>query len=488
MKLYELLENINVIKIFGDKDIEIEKLSFNSKDITKNSLFFCLNGTKTKGDLYVDEAIKNGAVAVVTEKLLDDVLTNFSNTIQIVVKNVRKAMSIITANFFGNPQKRLKIVGVTGTSGKSSTSFLIYQMLTISKKRAGLIGTSGVYFDNKKFDYNMTTPDSIDLFHIFAEMVKSNIEYCVMEVSAHAIFFDKIYGIDFAVKALTNVKSDHLDFFGTQKNYENTKKNFFDCGGCFVINTDDKIGKKIFAKNKKNSISYGKNADFCIKNSKFSLNSTNFLFIYNKKEYFVQTKLVGKFNVYNIVCALAVLNCLGLNFEVALKNFDRIKKIAGRCDCVYSKDIFVLIDFAHTTDSLKNLLSTITDVSKNKNIIVFGCPGERDTKKRFEMGMVAGRYCDFVVATTDNPASENPRRIAFEIEQGVLQTKAKYMFVEDRKKAIKRAISIAKKQKNCNVLIVGKGVEEYQIVGDRKIPYSDYMVVDEILNIDKNSD
>lgn len=499
MELKYILYNTLDYKIFGNIEKNIEKLCQNSKKCTKNCLFFCIDGTKTTGALYIKEAIINGAVAVVLEEKqsfdIENLIKKDDKTTFVFVKDLRKSMAIMCASFFDNPQKKLKIVGITGTNGKSSTAFICYNLLKIQSKKVGLIGTSGIFFDNKKIDLNMTTPDSIDLFEIFAKMVKAKIEYCIMEVSAHAIYFDKVYGIDFAIKALTNVKSDHLDFFKTKQNYKNTKKKFFENGEKLVINVSDRIGQEIVFDLKKDCIVYfynkiknekicknfSKNNVFYAKNTKFSLKNTSFDLIFRNRIYKINSNLIGKFNIENILCAVAILFCLGFEPESFIQNISQIRNVAGRFDCVFDKDIFVIIDYAHTTDSLKNFLKTVKSVSKNKNIIVFGCPGERDSYKRFEMGKLAGRFCEYVILTTDNPASENARRIMFEMLQGVKQTNAKCFCVEDRKSAIKKAIKIAKKEKDANVLIVGKGVEEYQIVGDKHVPYSDYAAVNKLL-------
>lgn len=493
MKLYELLSDVGEYQIFGQNNVNIENLSQNSKKAAKNMLFFCINGTKTNGNFYIDEAVKNGAIAVLSDKFIQpkEINTKLKNTendycgsiTQIIVPNVRKAMAKICANFYHNPQKKLKIVGVTGTSGKSSTSFLIYEMLRLENKKVGLIGTSGIYFENYQYDLNMTTPDSIDLFEIFSKMVKYSIEYCVMEVSAHAIFFDKIYGIDFAVKVLTNIKSDHLDFFKTRSNYEKVKLSFFNKECTAVINSDDKISKKI-SKNCPKSIKFGeKCANFLISNIKCELGETSFQLKFHDEIYTINSLLTGKFNVWNITCALAVLYALNLDFQNVIPMIKSIHKIDGRFDVVFKSNGFnVVIDYAHTYDSLENFLNSVNSVSQNINIIVFGAPGERDSTKRFPMGELAGELCDVVILTTDNPASENPRRIMFEMEQGVKETKAQCFLIENRKKAIKKAIKIAKKAKNCNILVVGKGAETYQIVGDKHVPYSDYIAVYDCLS------
>lgn len=488
MILSKLLKNIDNYNVFGKINKNIQNISQNSKKIAKNVLFFCINGTKTKGCIYINEAIKNGAVAIVTDKKINFdnekenllIKNKLKNITQIVVNNVRRAMAIMSANFYNNPQKKLKIVGITGTNGKTSCSYLICSILKFLGKKVGLIGTNGVFINDKKFDAHMTTPDSIELFKFFDKMVKAKVEFCVMEVSAHAIYFDKVYGINFAVKALTNVKTDHLDFFKTQQNYQSVKQSFFKKDDLCVLNKNDKIGQKISKKCKK-SLNFGKkNSNFLILSTKCQLGKTNFKVKFEDKIYNITSSLTGKFNIDNISLAICVVKCLGFKIEDIINKIVAIKNIDGRFDVVFeNKNINIIIDYAHTLDSLKNLLSTIKNVSKNKNIIVFGCPGERDTKKRFLMGKLAAQFCDCVIFTSDNPASENPRRIMFEMQEGLKSSKKNidYYLIEDRKKAIKKAITTAIKQKNVNVLIVGKGIENYQIVGEKFITYSDYDTV-----------
>ena len=509
MKLCKLLSGIN-FQCFGNKKTKVDYLTFNSKLCERKSLFFCLNGTKTNGFMYIDEAIKNGAVAIVLndENLkkylslkdknigrydrvkirnnykkikIDNSKQNINSNVSfIVVKNVRKEMSKISAKFYGNPQNKLKIIGITGTNGKTSCSYLIATLLKSFGKKVGVIGTNGVFIGNKKFDAHMTTPDSIELFKIFAKMVKAKVEYCIMEVSAHAIYLNKVYGINFAVKCLTNVKSDHLDFFKSQPNYENTKMNFFNIQDVAVVNYDDKTGKKLAKKYKNYSFFGKKSKNSQIINKNLGLGNTNFVLRIEGVNYFIKTGLTGEFNIYNITLSICVLLKLGFKLEEVFDKVKYINNVDGRFDVVYKSDDFnIVIDYAHTTDSLKNLLKTITAVSRSKNIIVFGCPGERDTTKRFLMGKLAGKFCEYIILTTDNPASENSKRIMFEIGEGVKRSNKqnRYFYIENRQKAIKKAIKIAKKVKKCNILIVGKGIENYQIIGDKFKKYSDYDIV-----------
>ena len=507
MYLSKLIANLKNQKIIGDVNINIKSLNMNSKIKKPHCIFFCIDGTKTNAIMYLDEAIKNGAVcAVVNKKYYDYCKEKFNkpmlnnkrvlkgnqkyiNKITFVfVSDVRKAMAVISANFFNNPQKQLKIVGITGTNGKTSCSYLIAGILKGFGKKVGIIGTSGVYIGQKKYDANMTTPDSIELFEIFSKMVKAKIEYCIMEVSAHAIFYNKIFGINFSVKALTNVKSDHLDFFKTERNYANVKQSFFNKNDLCILNNDDKIGEKL-SKKCKNLINFGKkHAIFKIFNIKLDIGKTQFKAKYKDNIYSIKTNLTGLFNVYNISLAICCALCLGFNIEKIIEIVKCLKSVDGRFDVVFkNENLNIIIDYAHTSDSLKNVLETAKKISPNKNIIVFGCPGERDTKKRFFMGKLATKFCDVVIFTSDNPASENPKRIMFEMEEGLKSAgkQTEYYKIEDRYKAIKKSISISKKIKQSNILIVGKGTENYQIVGNKKIQYCDYEAVKSILNDNK---
>ena len=503
MKLKDILSGVEIVSIVGKNDKNIKKITQNSKKTCKNSLFFCIDGTKTSGILYLEQAILNGATAVVLSakyvKQISDWLlkkeygannnnvANYKKVTFIFVEDVRKSMATISSNFYGNPDKKLKIIGITGTNGKTSTSYILSSMLKCFNEKVGVIGTNGIFIDNKKYEASLTTPDSIELFKIFAKMVNAKVEYCIMEVSAHAIYLNKIYGIKFFSKILTNIDSDHLDFFKTQKKYVSAKAKFFEDETFSIINIDDKFSKKI-AKNHKNCIKISKtdkkNADIYIFDIQCKLGKTMFKINYLNNIYSIKNCLSGEFNVSNLVLSIFVLHKIDYGFDDILKSITSIKSLAGRFDLVYdSEDFKIIIDYAHTLESFKQIVLNTKKLSKNKLIVIFGCPGERDSTKRFLMGKFAGENCDFIIVTTDNPASENPRRIMFEIEEGIKFSKSKniHYLIENRQKAIKKAIKIAKKQKNCNILVVGKGIENYQIVGDKKIKYCDYDAVKSVL-------
>ena len=486
MKLSKLFVNLKNYKVIGNKNINIQNLSNSSKQKAKNTAFFCIDGIKTNGIIYLNEAIKNGAICAILSLKYHNSLQINQNITYVFVDDVRKAMAVMSANFYNNPQNKLKVIGITGTNGKTSCSYIIANLLKGFGKKVGVIGTSGIFIDSQKFEANMTTPDSIELFEIFSKMVNAKCEYCVMEVSAHAIYYNKIHGINFCVKALTNVKSDHLDFFKTKQNYANVKQSFFKETDFCVLNIDDKIGEKI-AKNSKKMLNFGKkSAILNIFDINLSIGKTKFKAKFNNKIYKIESNLTGLFNVYNVSLSICTMIALKYDIDKIIKIVNRLNCIAGRFDVVYKTDnLNIIIDYAHTFDGLKNILLTSKKVSKNKNIIVFGCPGERDTKKRFLMGKLAAQFCDYVIFTSDNPATENPKRIMFEMEEGLkyANSKVPYLKIENRFSAIKKAITISKKIKNCNVLIVGKGTESYQIIGSKKVPYCDYDAVKNILKI-----
>lgn len=474
MKLVDIINGVEC-KIFGSVDIEISSLFFDSNQVVKNGLFFCLNGTKTDGTKYIEQAVKNGAVAVVCEKPLN------KNIIQIVTSSTRKAMALMSANFYNNPQDKLKIIGITGTNGKTSTSYIIAHMLKNAGKKVGVIGTNGIFYAGKNYSSKLTTPDSIELFEIFKNMASSGVEYVVMEVSAHAIFFDKVYGVDFLIKILTNMQSDHLDFFGTQQHYESIKFDFFSAGKYFLVCGDYKIGKMVRDLYSNKTLTFGlENTNICtINDIKYQNCKTNFRLNFPKTKFDISTNLIGKFNVLNISCAYACMQLLGIT-ENPNKLLQGLFELDGRMQNLnFGQDFGVIVDYAHTFDATKNAVLAIKEISEKKLIVVVGAPGERDSNKRFQIGEFLANEADFVVFTSDNPASENPKRIIWEMFQGAKNKKAKCYQIEHRKLAIKKALSLA--DKNSVVLVLGKGTEEYQIVGDRKIPYSDYQTIKSLL-------
>lgn len=481
MQLLKLIKEINIKKIIGNTDIEIESLVCESEAVTNGCLFFCINGTRIDGHEYAVQAEKNGAIAIVCQKEQN------VNITQIIVENVRDTMSVVAGNFYGRADKKLKIIGITGTNGKTTTTNLIYQMLNSLGYPTALIGTLGTFFNDRFIEPTLTTPDPIELHKQLNEMYVSKIQYVVMEVSAHALFFDKIKGIDFSIVVFTNFTHDHLDFFKSMDEYKKAKLKLFS-GYNFeyaVTNNDDAVGREISSQIE-NSISYGieNPADvFAIRIKEFS---NKIEYVVNLFDYVESVKipLIGRFNVYNSLCAQTVCSLLGVDAKTTINAINKVSAVCGRLEKVYNGEYSIFIDYAHTPDGLKKSIVALKKITKGKVICVFGCGGNRDKLKRYKMGKISGENADFTIITTDNPRYEEPMEIMIEIEKGVLSTTKKYLLIEDRKSAIEYAINFAKPQDI--ILIAGKGSENYQEVLGIKKPYNDKDTVNEILRSTKN--
>ncbi len=472
MKLYEIISNLNFIGIKNYQDLEINALSCLAQEKTEHGMFFCIKGTKQDGHNFAETAIKNGTVCLVVERFLDLPIT------QILVENVRVAMSYISSVFFETYKAKMKFVGITGTNGKTTTTFLIKEILSKLGKGVGLIGTVGVYINNLLLPANLTTPDPIDLHKLILDMQRNGCEYCVMEVSAHAIALNKIDNIFFDVVGLSNITKDHLDFFVTMENYQKAKASLFTCkhAKCGVVNADCKENRDAIKNSDLANMLVGKDGELKIVSAKESLQVTNVEILWQGKTYKFSTNLIGSYNIDNLMLAIGTL----LKLDFNLKDILNIIKtttfvIPGRFNVLDVKaDYTVVVDYAHTPDGIKNILSTLRNLPVNKIITVFGCGGNRDKTKRPEMGKMALTYSDKVILTTDNPRDENPDLIIDDIVEG--NDASKFVRITERKSAIEYALSIAKE--NDVVAILGKGAETYQEVCGVKVPFSDYEVVD----------
>ncbi len=464
MKLDLLLKNIEVKNdISKFKDLDISSISVNAQNKMNNGLFFCYKGSHDGYGL-IDEAISNGACAFIVDKLVD------KNINQILVDDVRKCIGLIAKVFYGT--ENVKVIGVTGTNGKTTTTFIIKSILETANKKVGVIGTNGIYFCDKFLPAKLTTPDPIDLHEIFSIMKKGKVDYIVMEVSAHAIYLEKIVGIDFVCKILTNVTQDHLDFFKNMKEYQDTKLSFFNKDDLMVINADDECGQ-ILLKKYENAISYGiKNPSdaFCIEITKDCLN-----YVMNISDNVIKLKthLYGLFNVYNALASAVCCYFLGIGIDDIKKGIENAKSVEGRFNVITHNNKKIIIDFAHTPDGLENVLKTARKITDGKLVCVFGCGGDRDKSKRAVMGAVAEKYTDYSFVTSDNPRFEEPSKIIKQILEGF--NKTNYYAVEDRTTAIKIAISSLKE--NDTLIICGKGGENYMDIKGEKLPYSDFEVV-----------
>ena len=476
MKLSELIESIETIKIKGSLDIEIENVKTDSNSVSNGSLFICISGQGYDGHSFIKQAENYGAVAIVCERETETSLP------QIIVKNSRKAMSIIASKFYGDVAKNMKIIGVIGTNGKTTTSHLIYNVLKKTGKKCGLIGTLGVYFNDKFIEPTLTTPDPLELHKILSKMKSDGVDIVIMEVSAHALYFDKVEGIQFEVGIFTNFTRDHLDFFKDMESYKKAKLSFFKNNKVrfIVTNSDDSVGREILNFNDK-AISYGieNPSDVFAIDIKEKSNGLSFVLNLFDIVYKVNLRLIGKFNVYNALAAGTACALLGVNSEEVVFGLQTVAGVSGRLENVHSDKFDVFVDYAHTPDGLIKSINALRPVCKGKLICVFGCGGNRDVGKRAEMGRISGNLADFTVITSDNPRYEEPMEIIFEIEKGILEKSKRYVIIQDRVQAIKYALEIA-----CLgdvILIAGKGCEKYQEILGIKHLYNDKDTVNEIM-------
>ena len=476
MKLSKIIEEIEVVEIIGKTDIEISEIVIDSKLVVKNSLFVCLSGQKFDGHDYVGQAERYGAKAVVVEKKIQTNLT------QIIVKNCRKVLPLLCSAFYERCDKKLKLIGVTGTNGKTTTSHLIYQTLKYSGKKCGVIGTIGIYYNDKFIEANLTTPDPPELFKILYDMYNDGIEIVVMEVSAHAIFLEKVYGMNFKIGVFTNLSLDHLDFFDNIEKYKESKLKFFKNNFCefIVTNSDDETGREIISLNNK-TISYGLDNPADVFAIDLATDKSGTQFIINLFDYVYQLKinLIGEYNVYNALASSACGIILGIKPQKIMSALEKVKPISGRLEKIYDEKFTVYVDYAHTPDGLEKSLIILKDITNRNLICVFGCGGNRDKSKREIMGNISGKYSDFTIITSDNPRYEEPMEIITEIEKGVIKSGGNYLIIQDRFEAIEYALSHAKK--GDVILIAGKGCEKYQEVFGIKKLFNDKDTVMEII-------
>jgi len=473
MILKNLLTKIKNATLIGEENTNITHLSQSLNTVTNGSLFFCYKGLTVDGHDLAKYAKSKGAVALVVERLLDIDLP------QILVKKTRNIMPKICNAFYNNVLKKLTLIGVTGTNGKTTTANIIYQLLNLNNYKTGLIGTNGVEYLNFYFPPKLTTPDTVDLFEIFNKMSSSGIKYVVMEVSAHAMYFKKVLGCKFDVGILTNITQDHLDFFKSMYKYSLSKLEFLNkryCKNC-VVNVDDNYGRMFLKLINVKTISFALNNPARCFAIDVNLSTTKTTFVANVLDEVinVSVNLIGQFNVYNCLSALICCKILGLNVN-QLQKINKIKPIKGRMNTYkLNNGAIAIVDFAHTPDGLLKVLQTIKEIKdvNSKIITVFGCGGNRDILKRPIMGKIAGENSDFVIITNDNPRNEPPQEIANQIIEGI--ENHNYCIELNRQNAIEKAINLS--CPNDIVLIAGKGAEDYQEINNKKIKYNDKDVI-----------
>ena len=481
MILKSLLKGLDYEVIKGNEESKVQNIRYDNRKIEQGDAFVCVKGFKVDGHSFIGDVIKKGAKTLIVQ---EDVSVQEDITI-IKVRDTRKALAIMSSNYFGNPKDKLKIIGITGTNGKTTSAFIIKSILEKAGFMTGLIGTIANYIGNKKVDAVRTTPESYELHELFKNMVDAGVEYCVMEVSSHSLELDRVYGIQFEEGIFTNLTRDHLDFHKTFENYYNAKFKLFERSNHSIINLDDPYGANIVkdieergVKTKVSTFSIEKESDFKAFEIKSHSNGSEFKVNLEGIEGF-SINIPGEYNIYNSLgCIICAYN---LNIPM-----DKIKEglnnvvIPGRCELVAKEKNLpysIIIDYAHTPDGLENILSTVKAFTKNRMISVFGCGGDRDKVKRPQMGKIGCELSDIAIITSDNPRSEEPMDIINDIVKPLNYDN--FIIEVNRKEAIRKAMNMA--LEGDVIVIAGKGHETYQILKDETIHFDEREVVYDIL-------
>lgn len=462
------------------EDIEITGIAYDSRNVVNGNVFVCIKGFESDGHKFAKKAVENGAAVVIAEDEIDvDVPVWY-------VENARQYLAKLSCKYYDEPSKKFKLIGVTGTNGKTTITYLIKSILEAAGKRVGVIGTNQNIIGDKVLltqSTTPTTPNSLELQKLFSEMVDGEAEYVVMEVSSHALELDRVYGCHFDVGIFTNLTQDHLDFHKTMDNYLNAKAKLFDISTKGVVNFDDNGGKKIVESKDCEFLTAGFGEDCMLRadNIKITARGDDFDVLYNGKAYPMHISIPGKFSVYNALCAIGAAIELGLDMETIQRGIATAKGVLGRVEVVPTDtDYTVIIDYAHTPDGLENIIKAVKEFARGRVITLFGCGGDRDNTKRSVMGEIAGRLSDYSIITSDNPRTEDPISIVAMIERGMRDSGGEYTVIVDRRKAIGYALDFAKADDV--IILAGKGQETYQIIGKEKHDFDERVVVWQYLN------
>lgn len=453
------------------KDVEITGITCDSREVKNGYAFVCIKGAKTDGHTYALSAAEKGATVIIAEE--DTKLQN-----QILVSDTHAVYAEMSAKWFGNPAKKLKLIGVTGTNGKTSVTYMIKQILEASGNKVGLIGTIQNMIGDQTIEAKNTTPGAYELNSLFKDMVEAGCNYAVMEVSSHALDQCRIYKLDFEVAVFTNLTQDHLDYHITMENYLEAKKKLFGMCKTAIVNIDDEYAAKLTEGLNCKILTYslGDNSTFSAKAIKYRPTFVEYEFVSDTQISRVKVNTGGKFTVYNSLAALSCVMQFGIELSEAAKSLLELKGVKGRAEVVpCNRDFTIIIDYAHTPDGLKNILRTFRECERNRLTVVFGCGGDRDKSKRSLMGGIAAHYADYVIITSDNPRSEEPRAIIDDILVGLEGTPTPYKVIENRIEAIEYAIASA--QKDDIIVLAGKGHETYQILSTGTIHLDEREVV-----------
>ena len=476
MTLDKLLEKVEIVSVKADVDINIPGICYDTRVIRTGELFIAIRGYIKDGHEFIEEAVNKGAACVLCEE------TPVISVPHIIVKDARKALAAVSAVWFGYPAKKLKLIGVTGTNGKTSVTNLVKHIIeNCSDSKVGLIGTNGNFIGDRELYTEHTTPESYEMHKLFDKMVFEGCQYAVMEVSSHALYLKRVYGIEYDAGIFTNLTPEHLDFHGTMEEYSEAKSILFKNSRNSVINADDPYAGLMI----KNSVgpvaTYSVNdnsADLIGKDIRLQADKIEFCAVKNSSINRVELPIPGMFSVYNALASIATAALFGFEIEKVISALKSYEGVRGRAEVVYTGlDYTVLIDYAHTPDALENIITAVRGYAGNRVITVFGCGGDRDKTKRPLMGRIATGLSDYTVITSDNPRTEEPHMIIEEIVSGIPAENTAYIKIENRREAICHALDIL--QTGDVLIIAGKGHETYQILGNEKIHFDDREIVAE---------
>lgn len=487
MKLKEILVGIEGLKVRGDLDIDITHLDKDSRNIKENGLFIAIKGFESDGHDYIETAINQGAKAVILQEgVTAATIKKIPAEITVVVaKDTRYALAICSCNFYGNPSRKFKLIGVTGTKGKTTTTFMIKKILEKAGKKVGLVGTIATYIGDKKIeDSDRTTPESNKLQAIFAQMVEAGCDTVVMEVSSQSLKLHRVAGCDFDIGIFTNFSEDHISpkEHPDMEDYFNSKVQLFKmCKSAFINADDYHVAKLPKLVPECNITTYGID-NFCnvlAKDITITNSYVDFKVKIGMKNERIKTCIPGRFSVYNSLAAICIGEKLGANAEQIKEALEEVR-VPGRSELVNNKkELTIMIDYAHSPESLENILNAVKSYTRGRVICLFGCGGDRDSGKRPIMGEISGRIADFTIITSDNPRTEDPKKIVEQIEEGIKKTKGKYTVIVDRMEAIKEAIKMADKKDI--IVLAGKGHEPYQEINGIKYPFDERVIVNNII-------
>ena len=479
MKIAKLTDRLPMeYRVIGDAETDVCALSSDSRKVAPGCLFFCVSGLHFDAHKFAPDAVKSGASALVVERELPYACP------QIVVDNVRKAMSYIAANFYENPADRLRIIGITGTKGKTTTSYFVKHILEAAGYRTGLIGTVCTLIGDRRKEAGKTTPDPIEFQETLREMADAGVDYVVMEISAHALAMHRVAGIRFVAAGFTNLSQDHLDYFGTMENYLEAKLAILDMADGLAVNVDDDRVAEAVRSRKPSFLRLGirEPADLYARGIEFSESGLSFKLCRHKHfEEDVSMRMTGIFNVYNALMAAALAGLVGIGAKEIKSGLESMKSVPGRIELLDTHTPYrVILDYAHSPDALENILNTVRATTRGRVIAVFGCGGGRDHMKRPVMGEIGGRLADFSVITSDNPRDEEPMSIINAIVEGISTTDGAYTVIENRREAIRYALTMARESDA--VVLAGKGHETYQEICGVKHPFDEKIIVQELLD------